>query len=86
MKQTTKNLCGRRIRLARLTHTPPLTQKQLSQKMADKGCSMSSRTISRIETGKRELWDFELLAFSRALGVSLAWLCKDFADDEHTYA
>lgn len=66
------NISGRRIRQWRLD--AGLTQEELAIKMQLNGLQMGQMAISRIETGKRLVADFELVIFSRVLGVTLEWL------------
>lgn len=66
------NISGRRIRQWRLD--AGLTQEELAIKMQLNGLQMGQMAISRIETGKRLVADFELVIFSRVLGVTMEWL------------
>ena len=63
------NICGDLIRLGRATHKPPLTQKELANKVQSFGVEMSKTMISRIERGKRHVTDAELKVIAQALGV-----------------
>lgn len=71
------NLCGDRVRLARAMHKPPLRQEDLAIKMNLMGMDISPLTISRIEKNQRHVVDGELLMLSKALGVSMEWLCGE---------
>lgn len=66
------NISGERIRQWRLG--AGLTQEELAIKMQLNGLQMGQMAISRIETGKRLVADFELVIFSRVLPVSMEWL------------
>lgn len=66
------NICGERIRQWRTDNG--LTQEELAIKMQLHGLQLGQMAISRIETGKRLVADFELVIFSRVLGVSMEWL------------
>ena len=44
------------------------------------GMSMTKLMISRIEQNQRHVCDAELLALSKALGVSMEWLCGEMKD------
>jgi len=68
------NLTGKQVRQARLERKPPLTQDQLSGKLASLGVSIDRAGISKIEIGARCVLDFELKAFAKALGVTVTWL------------
>lgn len=66
------NISGQRIRQWRMD--AGLSQEQLAIRMQLCGLQLGQMAISRIETGKRLVADFELVIFSRALGVSMEWL------------
>ena len=58
-----KNVVGlsiRRLRLAR-----GLSQEQLAVQMQLRGLPLTKLTISRIETGRRMVWDYEVKAFAQ---------------------
>lgn len=46
-------------------------------KMQLSGLQMGQMAISRIETGKRLVADFELKIFAHALGVTMEWLTAE---------
>jgi transcriptional regulator with XRE-family HTH domain len=69
-----KNLIGPQVRMARLRSRTAITQQDLSARLAVLGVDMDRTAISKIEAGERVVADFELLALSRALGVSVEWL------------
>ena len=46
-----------------------ICQDELSRRMAERGVRMGRVTIAKIESGRRAVYDMELLAFSRCLGV-----------------
>ena len=69
------NICGDRIRLGRAMHRPPMTQDDLAREINLMGMEITPLIISRIEKGQRHVIDAELLMLSRALGVSMEWLC-----------
>jgi len=71
-----KNLCGLLIRDARERHKPPLTQDQLAGKLAARGIVLDRTAIAKIESGQRCVYDYELGAFARALGVAVASLLE----------
>ena len=66
------NISGDRIRQWRMD--AGLTQEELAIRMQLNGLQMGQMAISRIETGKRLVADFELVIFSGVLGVSMEWL------------
>lgn len=67
-----KNICGDRIRLARLAKR--LTQADLAARLQIEGIIMERDSISRIEKGTRFIPDYEIPVFSRVLDVSPLWL------------
>lgn len=71
------NICADRVRLARALQKPPMTQDDLARKMQLAGMDMTPLIISRIEKNQRHVCDAELRALSKALNVSMDWLCGD---------
>ncbi len=71
------NLCGERIRLARALQKPPMTQEDLARVINLMGMEITPLIISRIEKNTRHVCDGELLALSKALNVSMEWLCGE---------
>lgn len=69
------NIIGDRVRLARAMHKPPFTQEDLAREINLMGMDMTKLIVSRIEKNQRHVCDAELLMLSKALGVSLDWLC-----------
>ncbi len=67
-----KNICGARVREAR--KQIKLTQDELAAKLQVSGVEIERNSISRIESGTRFVADYELLALSKILNVSLAYL------------
>ena len=67
-----KNLCGDRVREARLKHR--LSQYDLAARLQIEGVTMERDSVSRIEIGTRFVTDYELLILSKVLGVSPLWL------------
>ena len=51
-----------------------LTQSELAEILCEQGCPMNRITVSRIESGMREISDFELIHFAYALGVDVRYL------------
>lgn len=66
------NISGSRIKAARIKNK--MSQEELAAKMQLAGLQMGQMAISRIETGKRLVPDFELPILAEALGVSTDWL------------
>lgn len=66
------NISGPRIREARVK--TGLSQEELAVRMQLAGLQMGQMAVSRIETGKRLVPDFELPLLADVLGVSTDWL------------
>ena len=78
-----RNVSGHRIQAARVLHEPKLTQDDLIALMHTKeNIVLSKNMLSRIETGDRYVTDTELMAFSRVLKVSIAWLLGETSDSD----
>jgi len=69
-----RNIIGNKVRLARKKAKPLITQADLAARLQIKGLRIDRATISKIETGYREVTDVEAAAISEALGVSISWL------------
>ena len=67
-----KNISGDRIHQARTAMR--LSQADLAARMQVNGVTIEREAISKIETGDRFITDYELMVFSKVLGVSLEWL------------
>lgn len=70
-----KNLCGPRIRLARAENR--ITQTDLAARLQTEGVAIERDSISRVEIGTRFVADYELVVFSRVLGVPVEWLLEE---------
>jgi len=68
------NIVGEKVRLARQSHTPKITQDALSGRLAARGVPLDRAGIAKIENGLRGVSDFEVKAFSKSLNVSASWL------------
>ena len=66
------NICGQRVREAR--EKLQISQDQLAARLQIEGLGVNQNSISRIETGKRLVADFELVALSKVLSVDIEWL------------
>lgn len=62
------------MRQARLAFDPPLTQDQLSGRLAAKGLFLDRVAITKIECGQRCVFDFELPFLAEVLKVDVRWL------------
>jgi transcriptional regulator with XRE-family HTH domain len=78
MKKTIKgkkrNVIGARVREARFKLRPSVSQDDLAGRMASRGIQLDRTAISRIELGERYVMDYEAVALSRCLGVTISWL------------
>jgi hypothetical protein len=68
------NIVGERVKKARLSRKPPLTQDELSGQLAKHGVAIDRAGISKIEIGARCVLDFEVKALAKVLGVTSGWL------------
>ena len=71
-----RNLIGKRVELARKSQG--MKQKELLAQLQVSGIDMNSSGLSKLEGQIRHVTDFELVALSQILGVSIDWLlgCK----------
>jgi transcriptional regulator with XRE-family HTH domain len=69
-----RNVIGDRLRKARQLFTPPLTQDQLSGRLAAEGTDLDRVAIAKIESGLRSAFDFEVRALALVLKVDVRWL------------
>jgi transcriptional regulator with XRE-family HTH domain len=67
-----KNIIG--MRLKQLRREKHITQDHLSAKLARQGITVDRVAISKIETGTRCVYDFELKAIAQATGTTLTQL------------
>jgi transcriptional regulator with XRE-family HTH domain len=73
------NLIGERVRWVR--EKLQLTQDQLAGRLARYGVHLDYVKVGQVEKGKRRVIDKELVAFAKALGVSVTWLLS--GDEAH---
>lgn len=66
------NISGERVRDARIK--AGMTQDVLAAKLQLAGLQIGQMAVSRIETGKRVVPDFELPVIAEVLGVTTDWL------------
>jgi hypothetical protein len=76
-QQPERNSIGKRIRLARLKCSPPVSQDDLAGRLAARGIVLDQTAISRIENQTRYLMDYEIAAIAKSLKVSVAWLFNE---------
>jgi HTH-type transcriptional regulator, cell division transcriptional repressor len=69
-----KNVIGDRVRLARLALEPRVSQEDLSARLARRGIQITQTGLSKLESRNRYVMDYEVLALSKVLKVSIGWL------------
>lgn len=75
------NICGDRVRLGRALQKPPISQKELANRINFMGYeTVTPQLISKIEQKQRHVCDAELQILSKALNVSMEWLCGEGKD------
>ena len=67
-----KNVIGERVKARR--EKKGMAQEELAHALQREGVVIEQKAISRIERGERLVLDYELLALSHVLEVSLTWL------------
>ena len=72
-----KNVIGERVRLARLAMHPPVSQEDLSGRLAARGVQITQTGVSKLENRQRYVMDYEAAAIAKALKVSVSWLYGD---------
>lgn len=72
------NIIGPRLKMAR--RKMHYSQDTLAIKMQLENIEISQKVISRIEKQERFVTDYELLAFSKVLNVSVCWLLGEYPD------
>ena len=69
-----RNIIGERVRVARGMLNPKLTQVDLSARLQVLSIMLGDSAIGKIENGTYSVTDIQLMAFSKALNVSVLWL------------
>ena len=69
------NICGHNVR--RIREEKKMSQDQLAAKLQTEGLGINQNSISRIETGKRIVADFELKALAKVLNVDIDTLLSE---------
>ena len=72
-----KNIIGPRLRQARKSRTPALTQEDFVFLLEAYGMKVSQSTISKIEAQERIVLDYEVKAIGEALAVEIGWLLDE---------
>jgi HTH-type transcriptional regulator, cell division transcriptional repressor len=71
-----RNIVGKRVREARFSKKPKMTQQQLAARLQILGMPVDRAGVAKIEGGIREVTDIEVVKLSKALNVSIAWLME----------
>ena len=71
-----RNIVGARVRQARKIAKPPITQVDLVARLQLLSIVIDQSGLSKIENGQRPVSDIEVVAFAKALKVSVAWLLE----------
>ena len=69
------NISGEKIR--RLRNEMELSQEALAAKLQLSGMEITQKTVSRIESGKRVVPDFELKYFAEFFHKPVEWLLEE---------
>ena len=72
-----RNIIGQRLKEARLNRSPKITQIDLSALLSAYGVVINQVAISKIESGDRPVFDYELKAIGEALVVDVGWLINE---------
>ena len=67
-----RNICGQRIYEARTRSR--MTQSDLAARLQTEGVNIERDSISKVESGKRFVADYEVVVFAKVLNVSVLWL------------
>lgn len=70
-----KNICGNRIKEARIAQK--MSQSDLAVKLQVEGIIIERDSISRMESGRRFVTDYELKILAKILDVDIKWLIQD---------
>ena len=76
-----KNVVGAKVRQARKSAKPPITQLELVARLQTLGIQIDQSGLSKVENGQRPVFDAEVVAFAKALGVTSSWLLQDSEAD-----
>jgi hypothetical protein len=69
-----KNVIGERVKQARVAMKPPVSQEDLSGRLARQGITITQTSISKLENRERAVLDYEAQALAKVLKVSISWL------------
>ena len=69
-----KNIIGARVKQARISGKPLVTQIDLVARLQVLGMKIDQSGISKIENGRRPVLDYEVVTLADALKVNVEWL------------
>ena len=69
-----RNIVGARVRQARKSAKPPITQIDLVARLQLLGMMIDQSGLSKLENGRRPVSDIEVVALAEALKASVKWL------------
>jgi hypothetical protein len=69
-----RNIIGKRVRQARLSKQPRITQAGLAAKLQLQNWDIDRVGVAKIEAGLRQVLDIEIPKLAHALEVEIAWL------------
>ena len=72
-----RNLIGERVRQARKEAKPPITQLDLVARLQTAGIRIDQSGLSKIESGQRPVYDYEIGVLAKALKVPVEWLLEE---------
>lgn len=76
-----RNITGTKIRQAR--SSKHITQEDLAIRLQMIGLLHTRNTIAKIESGVRQIMDYEVKAIAGVLGVSVSWLFSETNDENN---
>lgn len=56
--------------------TPAVSQDDLSGRLARRGIQITQTGVSKLESGKRAVLDYEVVALAKVLKVNVVWLLE----------
>lgn len=71
-----RNVTGRQIQLARESLRPKVSQEDLCGRLAKIGIILTRTQVAKIESGRRPIFDYELIGIAKALRVPVVSLIQ----------
>jgi len=69
-----RNIIGRALRRLRKAAKPKVSQEDLCGRVASFGVVLTRPQVAKIESGRRPVFDYEAMAFAKALKVPVSHL------------